>query len=184
MTNLHLSEGGDALVVPLDDAVGDRLVASKVVDAHRAGGGLWEIAAGTKVGVAAIAGQTVWIAPKVKISRILFMLGYARNPGWLAENVALAPVSDLVPALARAFADQAERAVETGLIQGYVEVDDSLTVLRGRLREQDQLRKRFGLPVPLLVRYDDYTVDIAENRLLRAAVELLLRLPGVDASTR
>ncbi len=184
MTDLHLSEGGEAVVVRLDDQEGDRLAASGVVDAHRAGGGLWEITAGTKVGVATVGGLTVWVMPKVDISRIFFMLGYARDPGWQTENVRLAPVADLVPALARAFAYQAERAVETGLIQGYVETDDSLTVLRGRLREQDQLRKRFGLAVPLLVRYDDYTVDIPENRLLRAAVELLLRLPGVGVATR
>lgn len=64
------------------------------------------------------------------------------------------------------------------------ETDDSLMVLRGRLRDQDQLRRRFGLAVPLLVRFDDYTVDITENRVLRAAAELLLRLPGVDARVR
>ena len=141
------------------------------------GGGQWEVAANTKVGVAAVSGVTLWIKPKVDIRRILFLLGYAKNPGWRDDTVALAQVTDLVPALAHAFADQAERALDRGLVQGYVEVDDSLTVLRGRLRDQDQLRRRFGIAVPLLVRFDDYTTDIAENQLLRAAAELLLRLP-------
>lgn len=184
MIEVELTEGGPPKVVPLADDVGDALAASEVVSAFRLGGGQWEVAANTKVGVAAISGVTLWIKPKVDIRRILFLLGYAKNPGWRDDTVALAQVTDLVPALAHAFADQAERALDRGLVQGYVEVDDSLTVLRGRLRDQDQLRRRFGIAVPLLVRFDDYTADIAENQLLRAAAELLLRLPGVAPRTR
>lgn len=103
------------------------------------------------------------------------------------ERFVLMPVPPsyyLVPALAHAFAEQAERALEEGLLQDYVEVDDSLTVLRGRLREQDQLRQRFGIALPLLVRFDDHTADIAENQLILAAAELLLRVPGVTQRTR
>lgn len=184
MTEVELREGGPSKVMPLADDVGDALAASEVVNAFRLGGGQWEVAANTKVGVAAIGGVTLWIKPKVDIRRILFLLGYAKNPGWRDDTVALSKVTDLVPALAHAFADQAERSLDRGLVQGYVEVNDSLTVLRGRLREQDQLRRRYGIPVPLLVRFDDYTVDIAENQLLRAAAELLLRLPGVTPRTR
>src|SRR5262249_43521975 len=62
--------------------------------------------------------------------------------GWRDEAVAMVAVPDLVPALVAAFANQAEHAIEMGLLQGYTETDDSLTVLRGRLREQDQLRRR------------------------------------------
>jgi 5-methylcytosine-specific restriction enzyme subunit McrC len=51
--------------------------------------------------------------------------------------------------------------------------------MRGRLRSADQLRRRYGLAVPLLIRYDDYLVDIAENRILKAATSTLLTLPGV-----
>lgn len=184
MIELELIEGGPPKVVTLADDVGDALAASEVVTAFRLGGGQWEISANTKVGVAAIGGVTLWIRPKVDIRQILFLLGYTKNPGWRDATVPLAKVADLVPALAQAFADQAERALERGLLQGYVEIDDSLTVLRGRLREQDQLRQRYGIAVPLLVRFDNYTVDIAENQLLRAAAELLLRLPRVAPRTR
>ena len=184
MTDLYLREGGESFVGPLDDVVGDALAASGAVTAIRVGGGEWEVGPSTKVGVVTIGDVTVWIRPKVHISRVMFLLGYAKNPGWRADQVALAEVDDLVPVLAQAFADQADRAIETGLLQGYTEVDDSLTVLRGRLREQDQLRQRFGIALPLLVRYDDHTVDIPENQLLRGATELLLRVPGVHTMVR
>lgn len=184
MTDLNLHEGGEPFVGPLADEVGDALAASGAVTSIRVGGGEWEVGPSTKVGVVSVGDVTVWIRPKVHIARVLFLLGYAKNPGWRADQVVLAEVNDLVPVLARAFADQAERAIETGLVQGYAEVDDSLTVLRGRLREQDQVRQRFGIAVPLLVRYDDHTVDIAENQLLRGATETLLRVPGVPALIR
>jgi len=184
VTELHLVENGQPIVVELADGTGDALHRSGVVTAYRIGGGQWEVAATNKVGVATVADVTVWIQPKVQINRILFLLGYARKPGWLDAIVPMSDVDDLVPAIADAFVDQAERAVERGLLQGYVEVDDALTVLRGRLREQDQVRQRFGIAIPLLVRYDDHTTDIAENQLLRSATDLLLRLPGVRQQTR
>src|ERR1700730_11728735 len=145
MTVIELAEGGPSKVLPLDDQVGDVLAASEVVTAFRVAGGQWEVGANTKVGVASIGDVTLWVKPKVDVRRILFLLGYAKNPGWRDDTVALTKVADLVPALAHAFADQAERALERGLLQGYVEIDDSLTVLRGRLREQDQLRQRYGM---------------------------------------
>jgi len=177
-------EGEDPDTLQVFRINADYLAASGVVNAFGVGGGQWEVAANTKVGVAAIGGVTFWIKPKVETRRILFLLGYAKNPEWRNDTVALKMVTDVVPALAHAFADQAERAVERGLVLGYVEVNDSLTVLRGRLRDQEQLSRRYGIAVPLLVRFDDYTTDIAENQILRAAAELLLRLPGVAPRTR
>lgn len=110
----------------------------------------------------------MWVRPKVRIDRLLFLLGYAITPrGWRDEDVAVAAVDDLVPAVARALCRQTERAVLTGLLQGYRVHEDAMPVLRGRLRETDQMRRRHGLAVPLEVRYDEFTVDIAENRILR-----------------
>lgn len=184
MPDLHLAEGDQPRVVSLADRVGEALATSTVVTAYRIGVDRWEVTPGTKVGVVQVGETTVWVQPKLPVRRILFLLGYAKNPGWLSDDVALREVENLLPALAGAFVDQAERAVETGLLQGYVEVEETLTVLRGRLRDQDQLRRRFGIAVPLLVRFDDHTTDIAENRLLRTAIEALLRLPGLETRVR
>lgn len=67
------------------------------------------------------------------------------------------------------------------MLQGYRTVEEALPLLRGRLREADQLRQR--LAVPLEVRYDDYTVDIPENRILLTAARRLLRVPGLPLAT-
>jgi len=63
------------------------------------------------------------------------------------------------------------------VLQGYRMDDDALTTLRGRWRIGDQIRQRFGTVPPIEVSYDDFTEDIEPNRLLRAAVHRLMRLP-------
>src|SRR5690606_412825 len=46
------------------------------------------------------------------------------------------------------------------------------------------IRRRFCASLPVEVTYDEFTTDIAENRILRAAVERLLRLPGLPREVR
>ncbi|GAA3214332.1 hypothetical protein GCM10020256_15080 [Streptomyces thermocoprophilus] len=54
----------------------------------------------------------------------------------------------------------------------------------GRIREAEQIRRHFGRTPPVEIAYDAYTADTAENRILRAAVERLLRLPGLPGDVR
>ena len=75
---------------------------------------------------------------------------------------------------------QTDRALHQGLLPGYVTVEESSPVLRGRLRESVQLGARHGLPLPLEIRHDEFTVDIPENQILRAACARMLAVPRVD----
>lgn len=77
-----------------------------------------------------------------------------------------------------------DRALRQGLLQGYKATEESSLVVRGRLREAEQIRRRFGATLPVEVAYDKFTTDITENRILRTAVERLLRLPGVPRDVR
>ena len=47
----------------------------------------------------------------------------------------------------------------------------------------EQIRRRFGVPLPVEVRYDEFTDDILENRLVKAAAARLgrMRLRSRDA---
>ena len=49
--------------------------------------------------------------------------------------------------------------------------------MRGRIRFGDQIRRRFDIPLPVEVGFDDFTEDIEENRLLRTALHALGRMP-------
>lgn len=184
---IELEELGEPVERRLPEAVAAALAQSGVVMVERPpyAHGVYLIRPGTLIGVAVVAGVEVWIRPKVEIDRLLFLLGYALDPnGWQHNDVPLGEEHDLLPALAHAYSRQADRALEQGVLQGYRETEESLPVLRGRLRETEQMARRYGLAVPLEVRYDDFTVDIAENRLLLSAALRLLRLPRVPRHVR
>jgi 5-methylcytosine-specific restriction enzyme subunit McrC len=147
--------------------------------------GWWFIGPTGKVGAARIGDLTVRVAPKVKIARLLFLLGYSvHGPAWQPSSVDLETAEDLVPAIAAALWRQLARAIHQGLLPGYVTVEETSPVLRGRLRESAQLAARHGLPLPLEIRHDEFTVDIAENQILRTAAERMLLVPRVDDESR
>jgi 5-methylcytosine-specific restriction enzyme subunit McrC len=142
--------------------------------------GWWRVSHIRRVGVLVLEGVEVRIAPKLPVPRLFFLLGYARDPkGWQTSTVGFEADDDLVAAIAQGFVRQAERALQRGVLHGYVERDDALTVLRGRLRTSEQIARRHGLPLPLEVRYDEFVDDIAENRILRTAAQALAGLPRV-----
>lgn len=186
MRRLSLTEGQPAQIVALSDAEADALAAAELAEVTRAPGSTdWSVAAGTKVGVARVGDLQVTVRPKITMDRLVFLMGYARSPTfWRNHSVLLDVASDLPDALAHAFGRLATRAIEQGLLQGYRTVDDSLPVLRGRIRVADQISRRFGVGLPLEVTYDDFTVDVAENQILLAAATRLLRMAGLSASLR
>jgi 5-methylcytosine-specific restriction enzyme subunit McrC len=166
---------------------GRRLAASGVAAATPSPyeAGLWDIAATGKVGAARVGDVELWIRPKLPVDRLLFLIGYAKDPkGWRDETVRLDARSGLVAAVAQALWRQTERALSKGLLQGYRTVEEASTVLRGRLREAEQLRRHFGLAIPMEIRHDDFTTDIPENQILLAAITRILTVPRVDAESR
>jgi len=145
--------------------------------------GYWIVRAKQYVGVVRIGDLEVRVLPKVPVSRLLFLLGYAVDPkGWNELPADLDVEDDLVAVVGYAFVTQAERAIARGVLQGYRVRDESLPMLRGRLREADQQR-RHGTLIPMEVTFDDFTVDITENQFLVTAAELLLRF-GVPTPLR
>ncbi|MFI2435742.1 McrC family protein [Streptomyces sp. NPDC018693] len=189
---IELVEHARATNCPLPDAVGRALAASRIVEAapdpYVAGN--WVLKAGSKVGavsvvVPGVEPVTVRITPKMPMARLFFLLGYSLDPrGWRDGQVDVAEHREVLPALAHAFERQVERAIRAGLLQGYRTTEDTALVVRGRIREAEQIRRQFGAALPVEIAYDEFTTDIPENRLLRAATERLLRLPGVPRPVR
>jgi 5-methylcytosine-specific restriction enzyme subunit McrC len=139
----------------------------------------WKLAADSRVGVIRLDdGQELRVTPKLAIPQLMFLLSYAADPcGWREVGPTFAAEDDLFTAVASAFAVHAERALAPAPISGYVTVEDSSTTLRGRLRIADQLARWPAQPIPLEIAHDDFTVDVVENRLVRGAAEILLRMP-------
>ncbi|MDL2078332.1 restriction endonuclease [Streptomyces sp. GXMU-J15] len=191
--DIRLREYGPAESVPLTAQAGRALAASGILlsatpDPGR--DGHWLLRAGSRVGaVRTPGGAVVRIMPKTPVTRLFFLLGFSLDPAraWRDSKegtVDTGAYDDVVPALAHAVERQIDRALRQGVLQGYREVEESALVVRGRLREAEQIRRHFGRTPPAEIAYDAYTADTAENRILRAATERLLRLPDVPGPVR
>lgn len=185
---LELREGAPAETrLDLTDMDARALSASELaVVSRQPGAPAWSVSAGRKVGVARVgADLQVVVHPKITVDRVFFLMAYARDPAfWRDHAVELEREDSLPQMLADAFLRFSVRATERGLLQGYRTMDKSLPVMRGRLRVGDQMQARRPRPLPLEVTYDDFTVDIPENRLLLAATSRLLSIPGIGGITR
>ncbi|WP_030195517.1 McrC family protein [Streptomyces sp. NRRL S-87] len=188
-----LREYGPAVSVPLGSAAGRALAASGILQSATPDPGRdghWLLRAGSRVGaVRTPGGPVVRITPKTPVSRLFFLLGFSLDPAraWRDSRegtVDIGAYDDIVPALAHAVERQIDAALRQGVLQGYQEVEESALVVRGRLREAEQIRRHFGRTPPVEIAYDAYTADTSENRILRAATERLLRLQGVPGPVR
>jgi len=179
--HLVLDELSGGIVERLDAASAAFLNASGLAKASPMGMGLYRIEPVGKVGSVRTSTVQLDVRPKDRLglSRLLFLLSYAGNQGFRNDSVAATEDRDLWSALAESLAQLAEKALGRGVLQGYLTVDESLRTVKGRIRISDQISRRPGMLVPLEVSYDEFTEDIAENRILRAALERMGTVPGV-----
>lgn len=192
-SEVTLREYGPAVSVPLESEAGRALAASGILHSATPDPGRdghWLLRAGSRVGAVRMPnGLVVRITAKTPVSRLFFLLGFSLDPAraWRDSRegaVDTGAYDDVVPALAHAVERQIDGALRQGVLLGYREVEESSLVVRGRLRETEQIRRHFGRTPPVEIAYDAYTGDTAENRILRAATERLLRLPGVPGPVR
>lgn len=139
--------------------------------------GEYHLTPGSTVGAVEIGDLSVSIRPKLEIARVLFLAGYAMEVDVREqERFGFREAPTLVEALAPALAAAARRAFAGGLLHGYRVEEEALLTVRGRIRVDDQIRRRFGVAVPVEVRYDEFTDDVTANRLVKAAAVRLGRM--------
>ncbi len=125
------------------------------------------------------------VVPKLKVPRLMFLLAFATDErGWKETIAGFEPTDDVVSALASGFSWHATWALDRGLLRGYVRREEARSDIRGRIEFASQIARSAGLPLPVHVSYDDFTENIAENRILRTVAELLLLLPRIPTQTR
>ena len=138
----------------------------------------WEFRAGNYIGVFRCGDLNIVVRPRIPIDRIMFMVGYSLSSGdWSSPPLKLSHEDDILEAIVPAFVRLTQHAIRRGLLQGYRTREESSVALQGRIRLADQVKLRFGLPLPVEVTYDDFTEDIEENRLLKTAIGLLWQMP-------
>lgn len=186
MRRIELTENDpDGRVVELLPEVAAELAGRGLFDVVPVPGGRWRLTPlPNKVGAVRVGHQDFLVVPKAPFASVMFMLGYARDPGLSPEEFSGTTEDHLWPLVGETLARLASQAVLRGVLQGYVTEDASLALVRGRVRVADQLARSPGLLLPLEVRYDEYAVDIPENRILRSALQRMTLVPGLSDGLR
>ena len=127
------------------------------------------------VGAVEVGELSVFIKPKIDVPQLLSLACYAMGAFKQQESHLFNFQEDktLPDTLALALVSAARRAFSRGLLYGYITEEESLYGIRGRIRFNDQIRRRFGVSLPVKVRYDEFTDDILANQLVKAAVARL-----------
>ena len=140
---------------------------------------------GSHIGAVEIGDLSVLIEPKIGIPQVLSLACYAiGRVKFQPEDFGFQEEYALPDALAIALTSHARRAFARGLLHGYLTQEEALYTVRGRIRFDEQLRRRFGVPLPVEVRYDEFTADVLANRLVKAAVYRLGRIRLRSARAR
>lgn len=149
------------------------------------------------VGIARVGSLVVQVIPKMyrrtlegapreekvrqAMANLLFLLAFTRRlPLTEPEVFRLAswraPLSEV---LYWVFAREAWEAMRRELLRGYVEIEESLGVVKGRWLLAKQLRRGDGWRGERLeISHDEFTEDNPPNRLLKATVNLVSRWTG------
>lgn len=184
---LTLTENGPPIVCTISSDTASALLSSRLVNVEPWATGQYRLVPGLRVGAVQVGDGPdtleVRVTPKVGIARLLFLLGYARDPGWQDTDVEVSAADDLLSAAVDALSRAAVRTLGYGVLQGYRTVDDALSLVRGRMLAGPQITRRFALPLPVEVRYDEYDADIPENQILLAACRFGLTVPRLRDDT-
>ena len=165
--------------------VGNALRSAGLLAVEPSGLDSWRVTPTGKVGAAIVDGFHVVVTPKerVPIARLLFLLGYAADPGFLDHWSLGEQEPDLLSIIAESLARHSEVALALGPIQGYETMNEDLTTVKGRIDLATQIAQRQGRSYPIAVTYDDYTLNTPENRILLTALRRALRLPRLTSDT-
>lgn len=172
--------------VEMDAASAAALARTRLVEVRPVAESRWQLLPAGYVGAVRVEELQVQVTPKEKVglNRLLFLLGYAQNPGFTAESVTAAAEPDLWPMIAESLIRLVRSALASGVLHGYRTTDEALRTVRGRIRISDQIARHPGFMTPLEVTYDDFTADITENRIIRSALRRMHAVPRLADRTR
>lgn len=173
-SELHLSSDGARALAEVADG---RLTVSV-----GSSPGSWTVSTTSHVGAFVVPGVELLVRPKVPMHNLFQMLDVG-SPTLEREMFSFGSDRSLLAAIAHLFARSVEQAVGNGLVRSYRAEHERLHALRGRVSIAAVVR-RPGLPAPVPCDFDEYTADILENRGVKAALQRLLRVPGVRPRTR
>lgn len=73
------------------------------------------------------------------------------------------------------FLDEVSKLIKIGIKSDYIELEDNLKFLKGKLKISEQIRKNIVHKERFYVCYQEFSIDRAENRLIKSTLEFLYK---------
>ena len=145
----------------------------------------YSLTPGSIVGALEINGIPILIYPKIEMPKLLSLACYAIGKLEIREELFDFKDAETLPdILALALTQASSSAFARGLLRGYRSEEEALHTVRGRIRFDEQIRRRYGIPLPVELRFDEFTEDILANRLVKAAAVRLRRMTLQSSKAR
>jgi 5-methylcytosine-specific restriction enzyme subunit McrC len=122
----------------------------------------------------------------IRIENLYMMLAYAWNRLDQAKLVDVSTLSqkDLPNLLARVLSSSVKHLLKRGLYKEYVETADEMTTLRGRIEAGESIKRGLFQRGKAFCRYDEYSLDVAHNQIIKATLLNLSRCDEVAKELR
>jgi 5-methylcytosine-specific restriction enzyme subunit McrC len=173
--NFTLSEYEEQLIEFLDADIASKIQRTGIVELSRRVSGEFVIKADSKIGFISVQGVQVNVAPRFPVYNVFYFLGLLDELKLDPEKVEISANEDFLAVLFQSFIQSVNTATRKGLISGYVNRQDSLPVLKGRVDFSRQFKKHPGQYFPFEISFDDFVEDIPENQILKKALQISLK---------
>jgi 5-methylcytosine-specific restriction enzyme subunit McrC len=113
--------------------------------------------------------------PKIPVRNLFYMLAVAfqlRSP-LRPETVELDRIDEIIEFVASVFASAVEEKIGNGLYRWYVEKEDNVPAIRGRIDFAEDVRRNYVLRQRTYCRFDEFAWDIPENQVVRQVIHFL-----------
>jgi 5-methylcytosine-specific restriction enzyme subunit McrC len=174
-TTFSLSEYEERIVEELDADIAQKIQRMGIVEVSRRVSGEFVIKADSKVGFISVQGVQVNVAPRFPIYNIFYFLGLLDEMKMENEKVQISESDDFLTILFQSFIQSVASSTRKGLISGYVNREDSLEVLKGRVDFARQFKIHPTSYFPFEVTFDDFVEDVPENQILKKALRISLK---------
>lgn len=119
-------------------------------------------------------GRRIECRPKVPIGNFFVMLAIAfdLDPDFLQETTTYQRISEIFEFVIEYFAELVDRRINRGLYRSYVEREENLLAVRGRIVVGEDIRRNHILRHRTFCRFTELTWDIPENQIVRQVAHM------------
>lgn len=123
-------------------------------------------------------GRRLESRPKVPVRNLFYMLAVAldlkfRSITFWDELAEYEGLDDVLEFVASYYADLVDERIKHGLYRSYIEREENLGFVRGRIMFSEDVRRNYALRHRTYCSYSDFTWDIPENQIIRQVIHLL-----------